>query len=215
MLRINSRTTVKHLLWELGLISWSWIIKREKVTFVSFLCQGKVGQASRVCVSEAKANLKKGLVWEARKIAMEVGLPDPTTVLISAESAGDAINTAAREDLWESVMASRWVHIQVKSTKYTPDYIYDRELSGFEQKLWLAFRLGILNFKRRYSKRFNNVECIWEQCQQDDTFQHTLVCPYYELDRPTDLENMNQVIPYLVKLSKAREAVMGEQLYFL
>ena len=112
-------------------------------------------------------------------------------------------------------MASRWVHVLVKSTRYSPDYIYDKEMTGFEQKLWLAFRLGILNFKRRYARRFNNSECIWEQCQHDDTLAHCLTCPYYDLKPPNSLENMREMIPYLVRLSKVREEIMGEPLYFL
>lgn len=216
MLRINSKTTVKHVLHELGLIQWSWLVKKEKISLVSFLCQGKEGQASRVCLSEAKANLKKGLVFEARKIASEVGLPDPTTVLISAETASEAITTAARTELWESVMSSKWVHVMVRSTRYKPDYyIYETEWSGYQQKLWMAYRLGILLFKRRYAGRFNNVECIWDQCSNDDTLEHSLVCPYYDLERPEDTEHIGQMIPFLEKLSKVREAVIGHGLFAL
>ena len=32
MLRINSKTTVKHVLHELGLIQWSWLVKKEKIS---------------------------------------------------------------------------------------------------------------------------------------------------------------------------------------
>ena len=215
MVRVHSKVTVKHLLFELGMIPWSWIVKRDKVTFISFLCQGKSGQASKLCTSEARAELTKGLVCEAKAIAAEVGLPDPTKVLISAEMAGEAVKEAAREDMWESVVESRWTDMPVLSEAYSPDYIYDTDLTGHQQKIFLNFRLGILNFKRRYPRKFNNVECVWTGCREDDTYGHSLVCKFNKLKRPENNNNVHQVIKYLEELSKVREPITGLPLYSL
>ena len=142
-------------------------------------------------------------------------MPDPTKVLISAEMAGEAVNEAAREDMWESVVESRWTDMPVLSEAYSPDYIYDTDLTGHQQKIFLNFRLGILNFKQRYPRKFNNVECVWTGCKEDDTYGHSLVCRFNKLKRPENNNNVHQVIKYLEELSKVREPITGLPLYSL
>ena len=155
--------------------------------------------------------MELALVAEAREYAAQVGLPDPTSVLLDAETVGDAIKVAARADMWESVMASRWVNIPLEGGAYSPEYIYYTEMSSYRQKLFLAFRLGCLNFKRRYPGKYNNVECIWKGCQEDDTYSHSLVCPFNKVKKPRN-EEVFEVTEYLDQLSKVRQQVIGEPL---
>ena len=213
LLNLSSRCTLLHVLHELDLLSWSWTIKRDKITFVSFLCHTKVGQASRVAVSESQTDLKQGLIHEVRKIADNIGLPDPSKVYLSTEAVGEAVKSAARLEMWESVTSSRTVNKVVLAERYQPMYIYDETLSNLDQKIILCWRLGYAEFKTRYSHKFSNTECIF--CSKPDTFEHSLRCPHNPVKKPRSLKDMTEMVRYLKELHRLRLEIIGHGLFYL
>ena len=116
MLKINSKTTLLHVCWELDIIPWSYGIVREKVSLATFLCNKKVGLAGMLAVSEARRNWKVGLMAEARAWCSKHGLPDPCTVPLSSECISERVKEVARKDMWESVIAGKYLNTSVKTT---------------------------------------------------------------------------------------------------
>ena len=212
-MRLNQKTTFLHVCWELEVLPWSWGIRREKVSLVTFLCHEKDSQAGRIAVSEAKHNWRHGLVAEARKICQRVGLPDPSSVRLSAEVIGEAIKKAARQEMWESIVASRFVVEEVKESGNFCEYLYAPELSNHEKKIMFCYRLGLLEFKTRYRHKYSNSDCIYS-CGQEDSLKHSLECPLNPVKRPAG-DSFGAMLPYLVALHSEQMSAVGIPLYYL
>ena len=132
---------------------------------------------------------------------------------MSSETIGDAVRKAARLEMWESVVSSKYVNRVILEEKNTPSYFYNSGMTDHEQKIWLAFRLGILEFRKRYSKKYQSVECIFEGCSSDDTFQHSLECE----KNPVKLggKKDSDMLQYLKELHSLRLSEVGMGLYWL
>ena len=203
LLNLNSKVNLLHLCYELKLLPWAHEIRRRKLTFVSFLCHTKAGQASRLAVAESNIEWKKGLVYEARKIASKVGLPDPSLVYLSTEAVSEAISQQARKECWEAMLAGKYIHADIKTEAFEPTYMFDPSLTNQDQKILLAFRMGTMYFKRRYSKMFEDVLCPF--CSvEDDTLDHSLTCLKNPVRKPRTKE-LEDMLPYLRELDKLRE----------
>ena len=60
-----------------------------------------------------------------------------------------------------------------------PNYIYRDRLSNLEQKLLFSWKLGILQFKSRYKRLYNNQRCILKPCGGIDSLHHLIYeCEY-------------------------------------
>ena len=178
------------------------------------MCNDKNGQAGRLATSEAMREFKPGLVYEARKLCQKLGLPDPCSVKISAERIAEYVKAAAREEMWESIMTSKYVRAEVKTAGNFPSYLYMEELSNHQQKVALCYRLGLLEFKTRFSGKYSNVRCIYD-CEENDTLEHSLLCPMNPVKRPKNKENLGEMIKYLTELHRVRMEEVGVPLYYL
>ena len=212
LLRLNSRTTWLQVCWECDLLPWSWGIVREKINLISFLHHGKVGQSGQVAVSESSHNWKGGLVQEGRDWAEKLNLPDPAKVPLSTELVGERVREAARWEMWQSVVTSKYIQVEVTTERYIPDYFFMTELTNHEQLIWFSYRLGILEFRKRYSKKYSSVQCIYG-CPDDDTLQHSKVCP----ENPVKFysEDIHGMLDYLKKLNTERLNKVGVGVYWL
>ena len=216
MLKINSKTTLLHVCWELDIIPWSYGIVREKVSLATFLCNKKVGLAGMLAVSEARRNWKVGLMAEARAWCSKHGLPDPCTVPLSSECISERVKEVARKDMWESVIAGKYLNTSVKTLHNYPAYIFDDYLSNHQQKILFCFRLGILEFKSRFKSKFNNTRCIYSQCPADeDSLNHSLVCLFNPVQKPNNRYNLTEMLKYLEALHKERMEKVAIPLYYL
>ena len=214
LLRIHDKVTLYHVLFELDLIPWSFEVMREKISLVTFLCHEKNSQAGRLCVLEAEESWGPGLVQEVTRWCEKNQLPDPTKVRLSKEIIGEKVKEAAKAEIFQSVIASKFVRPEVKHTNNFPDYLYREGLSDHQKRLLLFHRLGILFFKARYARRFGgDATCVYMDCHERDTFEHSLVCPKNPVRRPRDENNENQVLCYLERLHVERMESCGLALY--
>ena len=213
LLKLNSRTTWLQVCWECDLLPWSWGVVREKLNLVSFLHHGKVSQAGRVAVGESRGNVKYGLVEEARKWASKLNLPDPSVTQLSSDAISEAVRDAARMEMWESVVTSKYIRTPVLAERYVPDYFFYESWSNHDQLIWFAYRLGILEFRRRYSKKYNTTQCIYECEGKEDTFDHSLQCER----NPVKLRGQHNLdmLGYLKELHEERLNTVGMGLYWL
>ena len=156
--------------------------------------------------------LRTGLIYEVRKIAEEVGLPDPSKHFLSSEAVRSAVKEAARMEMWRSITASKNVKMMVKASRFQPEYIYKQNMSNWEQLLWLLHRLGCLNFKSRYSHMYSNTECVFLGCGETDSWSHSLVCVKNPIRRPKE-ENMMDTLRYIKELHHLRVELVGRGLY--
>ena len=179
---------------------------------ISFLHHGKVSQSGRLAVAESTGQWSFGLVKEARDWAEKLGLPDPTVTALSAECVGEAVRDAARLEMWESVVSSKYVSVQVKAERYVPEYFFNEEMTNHEQLLWFCYRLGILEFRKRYSKKYKTVKCIYG-CDEDDTLEHSFECD----ENPIELEGESAVemLEYLKKINSERLKKVGIGIYWI
>ena len=212
LLKLNSRAAWLQVCWECDLLPWSWGVKREKINLISFLHHGKVGQSGRVAVSESSTDWGFGLVKEARDLAESLGLPDPCEVDLSTEIVGEKIREAARKEMWESVVTSKYIRVEVKTERYIPDYFFDLSLTNHEQLIWFTYRLGLLEFRKRFSKKYDSVKCIYG-CDEDDTMEHSVVCE----ENPVKLKGKTtrHILDYLVELHRERLDEVGIGVYWL
>ena len=164
VLKINSKITFLHVCWELDILPWSYGVWREKINLATFLCTAKDGMAGRLARAEAERNWKCGLMREVRDWCQKYGLPDPCTVPLSSECVTEKIREVARKEMWDSVIAGKYLNTSVKSTYNFPAYIYDDFLSNHQQKILFCYRLGALEFKTRFRNKFSNDSCIYSQC---------------------------------------------------
>ena len=166
-----------------------------------------------MAVSEGVNEWRGGLVAEARKWADRLGLSDPTTAPISTESVSEAVRRAARLEMWESVVSSRYVRVEVRAEKYVPIYFYNNNMTNMEQKIWLCHRLGILEFRKRYSKKYPTTKCIYEDCDEEDTLEHSTVCS----ENPVKLGGSGggEMLDYLKRLHSERLKKVGVGVYWL
>ena len=212
LLKLNSRTTWLQVCWEVDLLPWSWGIVREKLNLVTFLHHGKISQAGRLAVSESKNNIKYGLVEEARQWAVKLNLPDPTEVAISSELIGEAVTEAARSEMWESVVSSKYIKAPVMAEKTVPEYFFNENMTNNEQLIWFHYRLGILEFRRRFSQKYSSTECIYS-CGEQDTLEHSTEC----LANPVKLRGNSdsEMLEYLKSLHEERLKTVGIGIYWL
>ena len=203
LLRINSRTTWLQVCWECDLLPWSWGVIREKINLVNFLHFGKVSQSGQLAVSESESNWSGGLVAEMRRWAEKLGLNDPASCPILTEA-----------EMWESIVSSKYVQVQVRNERYVPSYFYNADLTNHEQKLWFSYRLGVLEFRRRYAAKYKTTKCIYDECEEEDTLEHSLSCP----KNPVKLGeegSQSDMLKYLKELHLERERVVGVGIYWL
>ena len=212
LLKLNSRTTWLQVCWECDLLPWSYGIMREKINLVSFLHHGKVGQSGRVAVSESESQWSGGLVREARELAEKFNLPDPAKYPISTEMVGERVKEVARLEMWKSVISSKYINVEVKAERYIPRYFFDNSLTNHQQLIWFSYRLGILEFRRRYSKKYSSVQCIYG-CEEDDTMEHSKECE----KNPVKLRGQSdgEILKFLTELHSERLQRTGIGLYWL
>ena len=72
-----------------------------------------------------------------------------------------------------------------------------------------------LQFKKRFRHKFNNTDCIYEQCPGEDSLQHTYICPWNKLKIPEDKNNIGEMLPYLEQLHLERMNRVSVPLYYL
>ena len=216
LLRIHSRVTLHHVLYELDLIPWSYEVIREKVSLVTFLSHEKNTQAARLCVMESEEQWRVGLVEEVVRWCSRNKLPDPTRVRLSKETITEAVREAARGEMYEAVATSRFTEAEMRNVNnHFPDYLYRQGLSNHQQKLLFFWKLGILAFKGRYSRMFaGDTSCVYEGCDETDSFRHSLTCPENPVKRPRDPEDQGQILRYLENLHKERMKSCGMPLYW-
>ena len=94
-----------------------------------------------------------------------------------------------------------------------PDYFYNAAMTNHEQKIWLAFRLGILEFWKRFAGKHKSTECIFNDCKEEDTLGHSIECKR----NPVKLKNKrnSDMLKYLRELHTVRLAWVGVGLYWL
>ena len=216
LLRIHNRVTLHHVLYELDLIPWSYEVIREKVSLVTFLSHEKNTQAARLCVMESEEQWRVGLVEEVVRWCSRNKLPDPTRVRLSKETITEAVREAARGEMYEAVATSRFTEAEMRNVNnHFPDYLYRQGLSNHQQKLLFFWKLGILAFKGRYSRMFaGDTSCVYEGCDETDSFRHSLTCPENPVKRPRDPEDQGQILRYLENLHKERMKSCGMPLYW-
>ena len=212
LLKINSKTTWLQVCWECGILPWSWGIVREKLNLVSFLHHGKVSQTGRLAVSESKWQVKYGIVEEARVWAERLKLPNPSEVPLSSETVSEAVWEAARAEMWESVVSSKYIKAPVMAERTTPDYFFDTSMTNHEQMIWFSYRLGILEFRKRYANKYLSSECIYN-CGEQDTLEHSIECTI----NPIKLRGSSdgEMLEYLKNLHDERVKTVGTGIYWL
>ena len=114
--------------------------------------------------------------------------------------------------MWESVVSSKYISVEVKAERYIPDYFFDKEMTNNEQLIWFSYRLGILEFRRRYSRKYSSVQCIYG-CPEDDTLDHSKQCER----NPVKLKGKGDrnMLKYLKELNSERLAKVGVGVYWL
>ena len=214
LLKINSKTRYYNVLWELDLLPYSFAVMREKVSLVSHMCNAKVSQAGRVAIAESQREWKPGLVSEARRICQRLGLPDPARTYLSSDCIAEAVWKGARREMFQSIAADKH-RLNMLAYKSKPKYIYNENLSNLEQKLIFSWRLGILQFKTRYKRLFNNQKCILRPCEGEDSMEHYLhFCEYLDIERPTNEKNMGEMRRFLMEFHALRTE-MGIPMVYL
>ena len=93
-----------------------------------------------------------------------------------------------------------------------PDYFFYEHWSNHEQLIWFSYRLGILEFRRRYSHKYKTVNCVYG-CAEDDTLDHSLEC----VSNPVKLRGQKKgdMLKYLKELHSERLNVTGIGIYWL
>ena len=164
-------------------------------------------------MAESSCDVKYGLVAEAKRWAEVLQIPDPAEVWVSTETVSEAVWRAARSQMWESVVSSKHIRAPVLAERTTPDYFFDTTMSNHDQMIWFAYRLGILEFKRRFSNKYLDKDCIYKDCREEDTLDHSLECEY----NPVKLRGSGDghMLEYLKELHESRVAEWGVGLYFL
>ena len=214
LLKINSKTRYYHVMWELSILPYSFAVKKEKVSLITHLCNAKVSQAGRVAMLEAQREWKPGLVMEARKICSEIGLPDPTKTFLSAECISEAIWRGAKRMMFKEIATDRH-NLDMSIQRNKPNYIYRDRLSNLEQKLLFSWKLGILQFKSRYKRLYNNQRCILKPCGGIDSLHHLIYeCEYLDVERPLNDRDENEMGKFLVRIHEIRTD-LGVPLIFL
>ena len=125
------------------------------------------------------------------------------------------MKAAAKSEMWESIVVSKYVRPEVKTAGGTfASYLYMEELSNHQQKIAFCYRLGLLDFKTRYKAKYSNTDCIY-QCGEEDSLEHSLLCPLNPVPRPKNKNNLGEMIQYLEKLHRERLEAAGVSLYYL
>ena len=205
LLKINSKTNYYTVLWELDMLPFESILKREKIGLVTHLAHSKVSTAGKLLHAEARSEWKPGLVYEVRKWCNKLGLPDPVAVRLSAEVIGEAVRKEAREMMFEKLAAARNHNLMLSANRYFPDYIYNENRSNLEQKVIFSWRLGILGFKSRYKHLYNNTECVFEKCPGQDSLHHAVYeCEFSKVKKPRNTSNYQEMLKFLLELNQER-----------
>ena len=87
--------------------------------------------------------------------------------------------------------------------------MYREGWSNLERKLVFSWRIGALQYRRRYSKLFATTTCMMSpECAKrggQDSHSHLLrECEYNPVPRPRDENDENQMRRYLSELNRIR-----------
>ena len=115
--------------------------------------------------------------------------------------------------MWESVVSSKYITVEVKGEKFTPAYFYNTNMTSHEQKIWLSYRLGILEFRKRYAGKHKTTKCIFSNCRSEDTLEHSLVCEENPVKKKGDKDS--DMLEYLKTLHSLRLHLVGLGVYWL
>ena len=85
-------------------------------------------------------------------------------------------------------------------------------LFNHEQMMWFSYRIGILEFRKRFAGKYKTTECIYE-CGEQDTLEHSFECDY----NPVTLRGKSDsdMLVYLKALHEERLKTIGTGLYWL
>ena len=100
----------------------------------------------------------------------------------------------------------------MKTENFTPEYFFNTEMTDHEQLLWFSYRLGILEFRRRFRGKYRTVNCIYG-CAEDDTLEHSKICKH----NPVKLrgQSTGELLSYLKELHSERLSEVGIGLHWL
>ena len=114
--------------------------------------------------------------------------------------------------MWESVVSSKYIKAPVMAEKTVPEYFFNENMTNNEQLIWFHYRLGILEFRRRFSQKYSSTECIYS-CGEQDTLEHSTEC----LANPVKLRGNSdsEMLEYLKTLHEERLKTVGIGIYWL
>ena len=106
--------------------------------------------------------------------------------------------------------------MNLTGTYSRPDYIYNEMFSSHQQKIIFCYRLGILEFKSRYSHKYSNTKCIYRQCEGgEDSLDHALRCAWNGVEKPRNTNNLGEILKFLEALNVERLEKVGIPLYHM
>ena len=206
ILGISNKTTHQSLLYVLGLMPASDVIKKLQICFVNNLIhiKGK-GQCLDTILKDYEAGGIKGLIGEVKDYCEDYGLGDVTKNYIHPK--------VIKETIERKVLDRQWL-LDLKSKK--PPLSIRRENRGGKfystlpknkAKLMVCYETGELNFRRSRRqealKKYGSYECLVPFCREDDSLEHVQKCPGYTA-RVKDGAGPYEFIEYLTELELER-----------
>ena len=115
-----------------------------------------------------------------------------------------------------SLSISLSLYISIYTYHIQQDYIYNGMFSSHQQKIIFCYRLGILEFKSRYSHKYSNTKCIYRQCEGgEDSLDHALGCAWNRVEKPRNTNNLGDILKFLEALNVERMEKVGIPLYHM
>ena len=206
ILDISKTSTYKSLLFILGILPMSTLVKKLKICFLNSLFHLK---ESGECLDTIKADHLvgdvRGIIDEVQEYCKEFELPDVTEHFVEPDVIKEKIKRKAMGELWQAhIFAKKPPITNIREDCKSRFYF---ELPKNKAKLMLCYEIGELNFrvnrKNEAKKKYGGTQCLVKGCVEEDSWQHVQECHGYtsRLKKgwgPYDLIN------YMVELENER-----------
>ena len=211
LLGVSTKTNYKALLYTMGILPASDVLRKLQINFVNDLVHLKGnGSCLELLKSEEQIQDGKGLMSEVRQYCAHYGIGDVTKEFIHPETIKKAVIKKAMRELWEEVNLN--VNIPwVKRKCDLSNPSFDTE-SKVYAKMALCYHTGAMNFKynrkSEYMKAQGSLDCLVRGCGQIDSLSHVSRCYGYKI-RPNLSGTHEQWYEYLLGLEEERVKSFG------
>ena len=206
VLRIAPSTTKAIINWDIKMMPMKWRIASKKMQFLRKIMQKDPNNIAKRAVMEEVVNKVKGLAFECREIARELGLEDPMIYSHSKKDIKEAIREKIMNEFEEEMKKS--TKVKDRLTDNPEDNSYINTMSLPRVRVWLRFRARAIagvkgNFKHSHT---NNMGCRLCLRDQEETQEHLQLCEGTVFERRgIDLSNWRGVLDFWRRMTKRME----------